>query len=311
MKATDNTISQQSDNWNAFQDSLNWNNNRFQHDNIQAVFVEAMSCGINRQRAFAEVTDRIRRNGKTIESDVMYKLWHSAGCQWKYRQHSQFKKQSLPIRPVVNGHGSNQTDREQEDFKIHKYDSGVDIVIDGLNVIYGTPSHQKPSLMNLLAPLPELQERKLAFKCYFDANTYFKLKEAGRHDEADAYRQFCFDFPDIFIEVPSRNRADGFLLQYAHSKGAQIISNDCYRDYYNKFRWLEQDYNRRVSFVVHSNEMQIPALDLFAAIPTDLAAAESSLRAGFEKPVLAKAPVEINRTNNHAHANGHAALAAA
>jgi hypothetical protein len=185
------------------------------------------------------------------------------------------------------------------------------VVIDGTNIICGTPSYQNPSLLNLLGLLLELQKRNCVFKCFFDASTLRHLKRARRKDEAYAYRRLCFDFPDLFVEVAEGNQADDFILDYAHSHGTPIISNDLFRDYEEKYGWLKSDIKRRVSFLIHSGMFQIVPMGIQAAIPIDLVAADSSFRAGFGKPVSAKALVEINRTNNHAHTNGHAVLAAA
>lgn len=185
------------------------------------------------------------------------------------------------------------------------------VVIDGTNIICGTPSYQNPSLLYLLGLLFELQKRNCVFKCFFDASTLRHLKKAGRKDEAYAYRRLCFEFPDLFVEVAEGNQADDFILDYAHSHGTPIITNDRYRDYEDKYGWLNSEPNRRVVFLIHSGMIQIVPMGIQAAIPTDLAAADSSLRAALGKPVPAKAPVEINRANNPAHANGHAVLAAA
>ena len=287
MKTLDNNeISSKLDGWYAFQDSLNWNNNQVQCENVHETFLDALKCGVSRDRAFNVVAARINRTGKTIATAVMYEIWHAARCKWQARQHGQRNILPMLIRPEVNGNGACKMDQVLQSANISKNEVDADIVIDGLNVIYGTPSHQRPCLMNLLGLLPALQQRKYSFKCYFDASTPYKLADAGKQDEADAYLQLCYDYPDTFIEVPGRSQADAFLLQYAHNKGTRVISNDCFRDYYRQYHWLEEDYQRRIPFVVHSNEMQIPALNLVAEIPEDLSAGQSTLRTGFGKPAV-------------------------
>jgi hypothetical protein len=183
------------------------------------------------------------------------------------------------------------------------------VVIDGKNVLHGSSADQNPSLLNLLGLLLELQNRHCAFKCFFDANTFYTLKEAGQ-TEAYAYRRLCHDFPDLFIEVPGGNRADDYILDYAHSHGAPIISNDRYRDFQEKYVWLT-DARRRVSFVVHSGIMQIVPLGIQAAIPDELAAAESSLRSGLAKTPLVEAPIKSRHQVKHARINGAMVLARA
>jgi hypothetical protein len=151
------------------------------------------------------------------------------------------------------------------------------VVIDGQNVMYGSPTDQKVSLLNLLGLLIELNNCKTQFKCFFDANTFFTLLNAGKKTEAYAYRRLCHDFPDIFIEVPGHSRADDFLLDFVNKGDATIISNDQYRDFSDKYRWLT-DYNRRASFLVHSGIMQIVNLGIRANIPAKLSDAETILR---------------------------------
>ncbi len=151
-------------------------------------------------------------------------------------------------------------------------------VIDARNVVHCTGPAQVPSLLVLVALLLEMHRRNLSYKCFFDANTEHTFRKANRNNDAVEYRALCRDFPDHFIEVPGRNRADDFILDWAHSQGTVIIANDIYRDYFDKYSWLENDINRRVSFAVHSGIIQIYPLGIQARIPTDLATAVSDLR---------------------------------
>ena len=189
------------------------------------------------------------------------------------------------------------------------------VVIDGTNVICGSCSGHPPSFFNLAALLRELQVRKCGFKCFFDANTFYLLKNAGKESEAYLYRRLCHDFPDSFVEVSPGNRADDLILDYAHRHGTPIITNDRFKVFTEIYPWLITDPKRRVSFVVHGNMLQIVPLGIQAAIPTDLAAAEASLRVRLGKPTSAPARGFANRVKaaaiNHPPVNGKAALATA
>src|ERR1039458_4624980 len=226
------------------------------------------------------------------------------------------RKKRTVVKQVVNNEIVQQVVREEVIVRSPAHELVPDtVVIDGKNVIYGSPSDQKPALLNLLGLLPELQKRNCAFKCFFDANTFYTLNEAGRKNEAYAYRRLCHDFPDMFIEVAGGNRADDYILDYAHSHGTPIISNDRYRDYEEKYGWLKTEINRRVSFVVHSGMIQIVPLGIQADIPQDLNAADSLLRSGFIKTSPVEALVESkhceNTADDNAHTNGEMVLAAA
>lgn len=151
-------------------------------------------------------------------------------------------------------------------------------VIDARNVVHCTGPDQLPSLLVLVGLLLELHRRNVSYTCFFDANTEHKFRNANRNNDAVEYRALCREFKDQFVEVPGGNRADNFILDWAHSQGTIIISNDKYREFFSIYSWLENDKNRRVSFAVHNGIIQIYPLGIQAYIPTNLTTAVSELR---------------------------------
>lgn len=150
--------------------------------------------------------------------------------------------------------------------------------IDGLNVIRSFNRYQPPSLLVLLTLLLALRAREWTFKCFFDASTYHVFFDAKLTEQARLYTALCREFPNSFIEVPSGNQADPYILDYAHSHGTPIISNDLYRDFAATYSWVEQDRERRISGVCHADMVQILPLGIQAPLLTDLSAAVTSLR---------------------------------
>ena len=67
------------------------------------------------------------------------------------------------------------------------------VVIDAANVVRSSQG-EPPSLLRLIGLLLELQKQKYTYKCFFDANTMYVLKESGLLDEAKAYRELLRDF---------------------------------------------------------------------------------------------------------------------
>lgn len=155
--------------------------------------------------------------------------------------------------------------------------------IDGLNVIRSFSPYQPPSLQILLTLLVALRARGWTFKCFFDNNTFHVFRDAKLHPQARLYTDLCREFPDSFVEVPTRNRADDYILDYAHTHGTPIISNDLFRDYIATYPWIETDSARRISGVCHSDIVQIYPLGIQAPLLSDLATAVSSLRESLSK----------------------------
>lgn len=155
------------------------------------------------------------------------------------------------------------------------------VVIDGTNVVRQWNGNAT-SLLRLLGVVLELQKRKYTFKCFFDANTFYVLREAGLDNHAWAYRNLLAKYPTKFIEVPGGTPADDAILDFAHRHGTPIISNDLYRDYKASYPWLENASRRRVPFVVHPTMVQLHRLGMEAKTPVSLNTAINEFGSLFE-----------------------------
>lgn len=171
----------------------------------------------------------------------------------------------------------------------HEVD-GNHIVVDGLNVIYGHTDKHKMNLMHLMALVQDLLQSNRRFKCYFDANTFFALEQVNK-SQAYAFRRLAYDYPDIFTEVPGGVKADDYVLDYAHREGAVIISNDRYRDFVDKYSWLNTDKNRRFSYINDFRHIEVIQLGLRAEIPKNLGEVEREIRELLDKSVMRQAEV--------------------
>lgn len=308
MQITQNTISSPFDAWFRHLNSLRFDNDKTFYQNVRQAFLEAQRFDISQPEAFFVVANMMEQAGGAVVWPKLHDLWFSARCEWKALRNGHGIKTATAIPPIVKGHDSQQPINGIGTVTSPPRAMATKtVIIDGTNVIYGSHSNPQPSLMNVLGLLIELNRLAFVFKCYFDATTYSKLLEAGKKSEAYAYRRFCYDYPDIFIEVPGGNKADDFLLQYANTQRAAIITNDLFRDYSEKYQWLKTEPKRRASFVVHSKMIQIVSLGFSAAIPDDLAVAEEALKAALEKPALVKAHINITGTSNHAYGRNEAA----
>jgi hypothetical protein len=267
---------------------------------------------INKQRAEAadHNSEIARKHASNITGfSLMFFLLSAGSIAYLINTRKTIVVRNEIVEKVVKNEVIQKVVREEVIVRSPAHELVADtLVIDGTNVIYGTPSHQNPSLLNLLGLLLELQKRKCAFKCFLDACTFYKFKST---EEVDALRDICRSFPSTFIIAPAGIRADDYILDDAHRHGTPIISNDRFLDYAETYPWLKSDPQRRVPFVMHSGSVQIVALGIQASIPTDLAMADSSLRTGFAEPVVAKDPVASNGVGNHAHVNGEMMQAAA
>jgi len=152
------------------------------------------------------------------------------------------------------------------------------VLVDGQNVIYGSAVNPEPNLLNLLGLLIALHRRGYSFKCFFDSPTFFTLKKRALFGQAEAYGRLCREFPDQFVVTPFGTDADEYILAYSNCRGTQIISNDRYRDYSEKYPWVKSDGQRRIPFLKHSNSIQVVHLGIEAVIPEELQSGVDKLR---------------------------------
>jgi hypothetical protein len=269
------------DSWYTFLKSLDWRDDRDYLNNVSKAFEEAIKLGVWFQNAFTEVAKRIYYSGRCVNRSELKQVWHSVLSEWDARQNDKKSICSRVTHPHYSG-GTTQPPPQNQGVVKSIAPKPVKrmVVIDGTNVLFGSISNPNPSLLNLIGLMDDLQKRQYAGKCFFDANTYHQLVRAGKSDEADIFDQLCRKFPDNFIIVAGGTQADEFLLDFADSENAPVISNDRFRDYNEKYRWLVNDPSRRASFLVHSGIMQVVQLSIRAVIPTGLAHAMTLLEAG-------------------------------
>ena len=247
--------------WFAYLRSLNWTDGQASNENTRLSFLTAMRLRISRSKAYFEVADKLHRAGHALNWGGMHKLWFAASKQLNSPQMGLSNTAGKPAfsRPQVQ--------RAQPSVTLLK---GKVVVVDGTNVMFGSSLDRNPSLLNLMGLLLELDKRESNFKCFLDANSIHTLKAAGKEIEARVLEACCQSSPDSFIIVSGGNRADDFLLDFAHSQNAPVISNDRFREYHDKYPWLTTNPKRRASFVVHSGIMQIATFAVQARIPATL-----------------------------------------
>ena len=120
-------------------------------------------------------------------------------------------------------------------------------VIDGNNVCgWYENVHHEFSIIPLLSLMMALLENGDNFYCIFDASISHKLKKHGRVDESEFIEKLLSDYPNNFFRVTGSSRADGTVLHCADHYKIRIITNDLFRDYIEKYPWLEERFSPRL-----------------------------------------------------------------
>ncbi|WP_152025218.1 NYN domain-containing protein [Congregibacter litoralis] len=152
---------------------------------------------------------------------------------------------------------------------------GRSFVLDGTNIalLHG-PKY--PELRYVLAIAVHLRENGAALSCFFDANTLYLFRDHRREQEA-CFERLISEQPwaACFRVVPGGTQADPWILEQAKKDGADVISNDRFKDRAKAHRWI---WKRRHGLEVDRGALQIPSLHLSLE---PLARPEDYLRAGF------------------------------
>ncbi|WP_439108035.1 NYN domain-containing protein [Congregibacter sp.] len=155
--------------------------------------------------------------------------------------------------------------------------AGSGFILDGTNItlLHGPG---RPELRYVLALSQHLGERGASVSCIFDANTAYLISDA--RDEQRA----CFDklvteepWSGNFRLAPSGTQADPWILEQAKHEGADVISNDRFKDRAKKNRWI---WKRRHGLHVANDCLHLPSLELsleLLPLPEDYLSALQSL----------------------------------
>ena len=135
------------------------------------------------------------------------------------------------------------------------------LVVDGLNLIHAG-FDQRPNLTKLLAVLVELKRINCDFICFFDASTYWRLADLPHDCDMRTYHALVIQFPNIFVPVPGGKRADDYILAYATRHNLRVMSNDCYREYIERYPWLKNAPERRIPVLFFGNNYCIEELGI-------------------------------------------------
>lgn len=150
----------------------------------------------------------------------------------------------------------------------HRPLSGRCFVLDGSNIalLHGTA---QPELGYVLAISHFLTTNGATFCCFFDANIRYIFR--GYRPEQEALFDRLLSAPgrdsagrERFQLVPGGTQADEWILQQAKSDGADVISNDRFRDRARQHRWI---WKRRHGLTTAGGHVLIPSLDCDLSLP--------------------------------------------
>lgn len=132
-------------------------------------------------------------------------------------------------------------------------------VLDGTNIalLHG---RAKPELRYVLALCNYLGRRRDEFVCFFDANMAYILQE-HRPEQVEVFQRIISEPPwsACIHVVPGGTEADELILESAKADGAEVISNDRFRDRARNHRWI---WKRRHGLSANSERITLDSLDL-------------------------------------------------
>jgi len=122
------------------------------------------------------------------------------------------------------------------------------IVIDGDNVLrYG--NRKKVDLNLLLKVIENLTKKGLDLITLVSAKTRYYVEDS-QHFE-DLLTQ------GTIIEIPAKTENDLYILEIAKKFQARILSNDLFREYFNRY---PKTVKNRLPFMILRNQLIIPSL---------------------------------------------------
>jgi hypothetical protein len=146
--------------------------------------------------------------------------------------------------------------------------AGRRFILDGSNIaLFHGP--QIPELRHVIALVSYLRCNGAGYHCYFDANLGYLLRDFCPEALVSFERVTTSPrWSNHFETVPSGTEADEWILARAKKEGAEVISNDRFRDRARAHRWI---WKRRHGFVIAAGRMRIPSLQADFPLPENTA----------------------------------------
>jgi hypothetical protein len=121
------------------------------------------------------------------------------------------------------------------------------IVVDGANVAYVELSAKgQPKVSNLVAVRRALEQKGYEPLIFVDASLIYKI------DDRPQLEALIND--QIIRQVPAATDADYFVLETADHYRAQIVSNDEFEPYRDRYPWIE---DRRVPLMITQGRVEL------------------------------------------------------
>jgi len=155
--------------------------------------------------------------------------------------------------------------------KNNEHIKGKMFLIDGLNICFAySQTEGKVSFEALLSMLQHIRKCGGSFKCMFDANTYYQLRDKGSPKTENFYKKLLHALPNYFFEATGGTPADDFILMDADKNRYPIITNDRFLDYAKKYPWIREEQERLIKGKLIGEDIMIPHLDINIPLRKDL-----------------------------------------
>lgn len=146
-------------------------------------------------------------------------------------------------------------------------------IIDGTNICcLGTPKGKEKDsakLDVLLVLLIEILKNGDTFYCFFDAS-FRHWKKIKTKKTQEIYNKLLRN-TKYFSEVTGGMTADDAIVARADYTNGQVISNDRYKPYWEKYTWLSQDENNRlIKSNLSGDILSVPNLNITVSLQKDV-----------------------------------------
>ena len=121
------------------------------------------------------------------------------------------------------------------------------VIVDGSNVAWNEGSKDqgdKAHAKNIKLVVKSLKE-----KGYSDIEVIVDASLRHQVDDLDIFAELAIK--GILKEAPANRSADEFIIKYAKDKNAYIVSNDTFKDWKEKDKWIKENIDKyRVAFMI-------------------------------------------------------------
>jgi hypothetical protein len=154
-------------------------------------------------------------------------------------------------------------DAEGEYFEIFKIRESK-VFVDASNVAHANQKGERPQMRRIWQVVNALKQQRFP-------NIVVIADASLKHKVSDEQNKKKLDLICTYLEAPAGSTADEFIIDKARKETGYIVTNDTFRDWKEKDKWVSEHIDKiRIPFMIQKEIVTFPLIERFGEIDSEI-----------------------------------------